>query len=932
MSSTVIRSVLRHRGLTLGAAVVTGVSVLGAVSIGYGADSSGSEYTWKNVKIVGGGFIPGVEYSRAEKGLVYARTDIGGIYRRDPGSTTWVPLTDWVGPDNWGYNGPVSLAPDPVDADKVYAAVGMYTNSWDPNNGAVIRSSDRGRTWQVASLPFKQGGNMPGRGMGERLAVDPHKNSVLYLGTPEGNGLWRSTDSGATWSKVTSFTNTGDYAEGSDSQNYLNMKNGIVWVTFDPRSGSGTGAGAMATKVIYVGVADRDNTVYRSTDAGATWAPVKGTPTGYLAHKGVLDERTGQFYITTSNKAGPYEGSHGDVWRLDTSTDTWTQISPVPSSNTNDNYFGYSGLTVDRQKSGTLMVTAYSSWWPDTIMWRSTDSGATWSKAWDWTSYPNRSFRYTQDVSASPWLTWGENPSPPEVTPKLGWMTETMEIDPFNSDNLLYGTGASLYGTSNLTAWDSSGVKISVAAEGIEETAVLDLVSPPSGAHLISGLGDLGGFKHTDLDVVPSLMFTQPNFVSTTSLDFAETTPSVMVRAGNTDKDKNPNDKHLAFSTDGGSNWFMTNAEPSGVTQGGTVAAAADGSRFVWSPTGGQPSYAVGYGNSWTASKGLDTGAVVTSDRVNPKKFYAVNGGRFFASTDGGESFSATVSSGLPNVVQLRTVPGHEGDVWLATDSGLYHSTDSGASFAKAGGDKAWTVGFGKAAEGGSYPAIYSGADINGTGGIYRSDDGGTSWARINDDQHQWGLPTVTIGDPRIYGRVYVGTNGRGVVYGDGSGGTPATPEPTPTATPTGNETSSPATDPGTPTTLVSSVTPLTTSPDATSSSGRTSTCTAQVEVKAWHGGYLGTVTVLNQGAAKQPWTVLFTVPAGMTMYSGWNADMKLSGTTVTAAAPVWNRTLASGSEVSIGFVAAGPSEPPPSDVRLNGVACTVNGGDAAGG
>lgn len=42
------------------------------------------------------------------------------------------------------------------------------------------------------------------------------------------------------------------------------------------------------------------------------------------------------------------------------------------------------------------------------------------------------------------------------------------------------------------------------------------------------------------------------------------------------------------------------------------------------------------------------------------------------------------------------------------------------------------------------------------------------NWVRINDDQHQYGTTNSAItGDPRIFGRVYVGTNGYGIVYGD---------------------------------------------------------------------------------------------------------------------------------------------------------------------
>src|SRR5690606_18709707 len=84
--------------------------------------------------------------------------------------------------------------------------------------------------------------------------------------------------------------------------------------------------------------------------------------------------------------------------------------------------FGYSGLTLDRQNPGTLMVATQISWWPDVIFFRSTDSGDTWTRVWDWTSYPDRSFRYEMDISEVPWLTFGTDPQPPEVTPKLGWL------------------------------------------------------------------------------------------------------------------------------------------------------------------------------------------------------------------------------------------------------------------------------------------------------------------------------------------------------------------------------------------------------------------------------------------------------------------------------------------------------------------------------
>jgi hypothetical protein len=58
----------------------------------------------------------------------------------------------------------------------------------------------------------------------------------------------------------------------------------------------------------------------------------------------------------------------------------------------------------------------------------------------------------------------------------------------------------------------------------------------------------------------------------------------------------------------------------------------------------------------------------------------------------------------------------------------------------------------------------------DGLRGIFRSDNTGRAWVRINDDQHQWGLLLHITGDPKQYGRVYVGTHGRGTLYGDPAG------------------------------------------------------------------------------------------------------------------------------------------------------------------
>ncbi|MGW3142993.1 cellulose binding domain-containing protein [Streptomyces sp. NPDC001139] len=876
--------------LALAAGLLAGTPPALAAGHTAGAALAADTYTWKNARIDGGGFVPGIVFNRAEKNLAYARTDIGGAYRWQQSTKTWTPLLDSVGWNEWGHTGVVSLASDSVDPDKVYAAVGTYTNSWDPTNGAVLRSADRGASWQKSDLPFKLGGNMPGRGMGERLAIDPNKDSVLYLGAPGGKGLWRSTDSGVTWSQVTNFPDVGNYQQDpSDTTGYASDNQGIVWVTFD----ESTGTSGSATKTIYVGVADKDNAVYRSTDAGATWTRLAGQPTGYLAHKGVLDAKNGYLYLAYSDKGGPYDGGKGQVWRYATASGTWTNISPVAEADTS---YGFSGLTVDRRHPGTVMTTAYSSWWPDTQIFRSTDSGATWTKAWDYTSYPDRADRYTIDVSSSPWLTFGAHPSPPEQTPKLGWMTESLEIDPFDSNRMMYGTGATLYGTENLTQWDSGGkFTVTPMVQGLEETAVNDLASPPSGAPLLSALGDIGGFRHADLTKVPSMMFTSPTFTTTTSLDFAETNPNTVVRVG--DLDSGP---HIAFSTDNGANWFA-GTDPSGVSGGGTVAAASDGSRFVWSPAGAGVQYTTGFGSSWQASSGIPTGAVVESDRVDPKTFYGFKSGRFYVSSDGGATFTASSASGLPSgdSVRFKALPGTKGDVWLAGGAadgayGLWHSTDGGASFTKLPNvEQADTIGFGKAAPGAAYQTLYTSAKIGGVRGIFRSTDKGATWTRINDDAHQWGWTGGAItGDPRVYGRVYISTNGRGVVYGDtsdtggGDGGGGTDPSPTPTGA-----------------------------------------CTVTYRItNQWADGFQADVRLDNTGStAWTGWSLGWSFANGQKIGQLWNADFTQSGAAVTAKNVGWNGNVAAGSSVSFGFTGTwSGSNAKPTSFQLGDRTCTV--------
>ena len=96
----------------------------------------------------------------------------------------------------------------------------------------------------------------------------------------------------------------------------------------------------------------------------------------------------------------------------------------------------------------------------------------------------------TFDSSLAPYVT---------RTP-IHWMFD-IEIDPADSRHAMFTTGYGGWETFNLTDMDANQpTRWSVMATGIEETVPLDLCSPTKGAHLISAVGDYGGFTHWDLD------------------------------------------------------------------------------------------------------------------------------------------------------------------------------------------------------------------------------------------------------------------------------------------------------------------------------------------------------------------------------------------------------------------------------------------------
>ena len=452
----------------------------------------------------------------------------------------------------------------------------------------------------------------------------------------------------------------------------------------------------------------------------------------------------------------------GAVWKYNPQAGVWADITPVKPG-AKGQWFGYGAVAVDRQHPATIMVTTFAHWEPHDEVFRSTNGGASWKPLLQHAQW---------DYSCAPYVR--------SRTPH--WMG-SIEINPFNSDQVLFTTGYGIWGCADATQADAGQpTRWVFLDQGLEETVPLALLSPPVGAHLLSGLGDIDGFRHDDFTVSPDETFAGPRFANTEDMDFAALNPQMIVRCGTVRERRSPGSRG-ALSLDGGRTWKGFAAEQANSAGAGSIAVAADGKRIVWTPRRSAPHYTSNLGAEWVACSGLAPGVRVVADRVDPGRFYAYDphANRLLVSTTGAASFSATKailpriqdpeshSDGGVDGARLHAAPGREGDLWLVlAEEGLFHSNDGGMSFTRLDGvERATALGFGQAASGQECPAVYLAGRIHELTSLYRSDDLGRNWIRIADDRHQFGSIRGIAGDPRVYGRVYVATNGRGILYCD---------------------------------------------------------------------------------------------------------------------------------------------------------------------
>jgi hypothetical protein len=739
-----------------------------------------SSYVWKPVRIGAGGYVVGLSVSPTDPNAIFCRTDVGNAYRWNSTSGVWTPMrvrnadgtgihgSDPSAPDE---GGEVSVVVDPNNSNTIYMAFPtVHSNDVGGSTGVnVYKSIDGGVNFVPEHLDIPGDANSPNRADGERLAVDPNNSGLVYYGS-QSSGVYRSLNGGVDWKPV-----TGNGAPGNVE---------IIDLLFYKGAGTTSAFGKTVSKVVYACAVNGD--VYRSGDGGRTWTNISaGTGISGLVSQSSVDQN-GRLYVAQTATSPSYTKA---FWRYN---GNWKQFivninQPVDS------------VVVDPSNSSIIWVVAV-----DGSLARSSDGGATWF-----------------------------NLGSLQFANTLGWLPQTVGMTyPWRSvGGIRYDAAGNLWiccGQEGMltyrptdTETSAAPPKWTIASDGIEELVTDQVVDPPgSGDTLITASMDTTGFTIPDPDDFSAQQIPlQTQIISQGSgVAFCPDAPTYVAVSTSNTANLGPNQS--GYSSDEGKTWtefgpaiqYSSNGQPYD-TQSGSIAVSARGDKwglgadhivtlpindFVpqWSHDGGQ---------TWHATTSFPTAAgglafpssmmywgfwnlalhqlQLMADPFTPDKFYLKlthAPDTLYVSTDGGQTWTGQPNAGLPDYThhgQLAMNFKVQNDLWFvdgfegATNHGVWHSTDGGATFQQVAGfayADCIALGGGRSGSATSY-AVYVYGKLTGSAdwGVFRSTDAGATWDRISD--YPTGIydrPDCMAASWQTFGKVYVGFSGNSWVYG----------------------------------------------------------------------------------------------------------------------------------------------------------------------
>ena len=296
-----------------------------------------------------GGRVVAVAGDPSEPAVFWFGAVAGGIWKTEDAGVTWTNVSDgYVKTSSVG-----AIAVSDSEPGVVYAGMGESTIRGDVSHGdGVYRSTDAGRTWSHLGLADT-------RHISEiRIHPrDPDRVWVAALGHAFGpnceRGVFRTTDGGASWERVLyrdERSGAADLALDTRNPAVLYASLWQVHRNFWELASGGPGSG-----------------LWRSTDGGTTWTEITGNlglpASATLGKIGVAASpaRSGRVWALVESGAAP------GLYRSDDFGDTWTLASDRQDLRYRPWY--YMHVFADPRDEDTVYVN-------NLRMWKSTDAGA----------------------------------------------------------------------------------------------------------------------------------------------------------------------------------------------------------------------------------------------------------------------------------------------------------------------------------------------------------------------------------------------------------------------------------------------------------------------------------------------------------------------------------------------------------------------------
>ena len=609
--------------------------------------------------------------------------------------------------------------------------------------------------------------NGPVAGYGTTIAVDPTTPSTMYVGS-NGAGVFKSTDGGASWHAVnTGFGNTAAWnvtalvvdpsaparvyatvSSGPSGGVFRTTNGGASWTFVAVGSLTDIALDPAAPATLYATGFD----LYKSTNAGVTWAPVlaagdfrsvtvdpstpgtvyAGTLFGAIAKttnggaswtwlgNGLASDHVEAIAVDPTSPSVVYAGLEDfGVYKSGNGGTTWTPLGPTIGAQK----FSVEQLVIDPSAPGTVYAAGYlAGIAPSFGVYKSINGGTTWSD-----------------------------------TPLVA-LVRSLALVPTSPATLIAGT------QDGIGIWKSidGGTDWSEANVGFINTNVGALATAPSAPDtLYAGTVSNGVFRSDDGGATWSPTGFTGELNTFYALAVDPTTPETVYLGTQFDG--------VYKTIDGGDVWSPVGGFPPGL-----IGA------LVVDPSNPAVVYAGGFGGVARSANGGATWTPVTNNGPVVATAFAIDpAGTLYAGSDplqgpftgvyktsnGGAQWTQ-VNSGLPTVAEMAVQalaidPSAAGTLYVGLElGGVYKTTDGGATWAPAGG--LGGVDVRELAVDPVLPGtVYAGTEL----GVYTSTNGGASWALTNVGLYNQSVRSLATAP----GRVWVGTAGGGVFAANAS-------------------------------------------------------------------------------------------------------------------------------------------------------------------